>query len=401
MSGFVNVRLSGARTVRLGSRRLRRGQPRRLGSSQAFGSTELVQTWVTSGQRLAIQGCRRSGCARAPRSRCSSSTSSRRRTLGTPSLVRVKLGDGDDLHELEELGLDVTHNIREGSADVVLNTAADRSPCSRRPASTSPRVIADLAQSYDESRAADAAYAQRLAGKANLPSGNRTSYRELADYEIELKQLAEKLPEPRQARHAAAADDRGAHDRRRRDRRERQPARGWAARLLHRRHAPRPRVAGRPRSPMEFAHLLAKGYGSDDAHHVPARRGPRRDRADPQQGRLQCLARGEQDLLGARPVQRDRRLRDLRRLRDGRGRPAGRQRGLPAQELPRHRVPASASPASCRTASTRTATTARAGAASAPRCNPYAPDLPRHRAVVRAGDPGACTSTRARARSRT
>ena len=114
----------------------------------------------------------------------------------------------NDLHRLEELGLDVTHNIREGSADVVLNTAADRD-ASRRPGFDYTTRIADLARSYDQSRAADAAYASRLAGKANLPSGNRTSYRELADYENELKALAETYSGSRQAGHAAAADDRG------------------------------------------------------------------------------------------------------------------------------------------------------------------------------------------------
>ena len=65
MSGFVNVRLSGARSADWDLAVFDAASGRRLGSSQAFGSTELVQTWVTSGQRLSIQGCRRSGARRS------------------------------------------------------------------------------------------------------------------------------------------------------------------------------------------------------------------------------------------------------------------------------------------------------------------------------------------------
>lgn len=114
--------------------------------------------------------------------------------LGTPSLVRVNLAGAGDLHRLENVGLDVTHNLSENSADVVLNTAADRATLDKTGLDYSTR-IADLATSYDPSRAADAAYANRLSGKANLPSGNRTSYRELADYETELKKMAESYPD--------------------------------------------------------------------------------------------------------------------------------------------------------------------------------------------------------------
>ena len=65
MSGFVNVRLSGARRSDWDLAVFDAASGARLGSSQAFGSTELVQTWVTSGQRLSIQGCRRSGARRS------------------------------------------------------------------------------------------------------------------------------------------------------------------------------------------------------------------------------------------------------------------------------------------------------------------------------------------------
>ena len=170
--------------------------------------------------------------------------------------------------------------------------------------------IADLAASYDQSRAADVAYANRLSGKANLPSGNRTSYRELADYELELKQLAETFPKHVKPVTLPQADDRRPGDRRRRDRGQRQPPRGRATRLLHRRHAPRARVARR-RGPDGVRAPAGEGLRLGRSHHDAARQGARRDRADPQQGRLPGLARGRQDVLAARPLQRGRRLREL------------------------------------------------------------------------------------------
>jgi len=261
MSGFVNVRLSGARRADWDLVVFDAASGRRLGSSQAFGSTELVQTWVTSGQELAIQGCRRSG-ARRSALEVQLVDLVPPKELGTPSLVRVKLGGENDLHRLEELGLDVTHNIREGAADVVLNTAGDRTALQKTGLDFTTQ-IADLAQSYDRSRAADDAYAARLAGRANLPSGNRTSYRELADYETELKQLTEQFPNhvkpvtlPQQTvegRTIEGVEIAGNVN---------SPEDGRPVYFVVGVHHAREWPAGEV--PMEFAHLLAQGYGSDE-----------------------------------------------------------------------------------------------------------------------------------------
>jgi hypothetical protein len=261
MSGFVNVRLSGARRGDWDLAVFDAASRERLGSSQAFGSNELVQTWVQSGQRLAIQGCRRAGAERSSLE-VQLIDVAPPKELGTPSLVRVKLGGEGDLHRLEELGLDVTHNVRAGAADVVLNTAEERNLLADTGLDFTTR-IADLARSYDQSRAADAAYAQRLAGKANLPSGNRTTYRELADYETELKALAETFPghvkpvtlpqqtiEGRTIEGVEIAGD------------VRRPEDGRPVFFVVGVHHAREWPAGE--IPLEFAHLLAKGYGSDD-----------------------------------------------------------------------------------------------------------------------------------------
>ena len=260
MSGFVNVRLSGARSADWDLAVFDAASGRRLGSSQAFGSTELVQTWVTSGQRLTIQGCRRSG-ARRSELEVQLVDLQPPKQLGTPSLVSVNLGGENDLHRLENLGLDVTHNIREGNADVVLNTVADREALQKTGLDYTTK-IADLARSYDQSRAADAAYARRLSGKANLPSGNRTTYRELADYEAELKALAENYSDhvkpvtlPQQTIEGRAIEGveiagnvNNAED-------------GRPVYFIVGVHHAREWPAGE--IPLEFAYLLAQGYGSD------------------------------------------------------------------------------------------------------------------------------------------
>ena len=260
MSGFVNVRLSGAQRADWDLAVFDAASKRRMGSSQAFGSTELVQTWVTSGQRLAIQGCRRSGSRRSVLE-VQLVDLAQPKQLGTPSLVRVDLSGNQDLHQLEDLGLDVTHNIRRGSADVVLNTAADRTTLAKTGLDFETR-IADLARSYDRSRARDAAYARRLAGKANLPSGNRTSYRELADYETELKQLAETYPDrvkpvvlPQQTVEGRTIDGVEIAGN------VNKPEDGRPVYFIVGVHHAREWPAGEV--PLEFAYMLAQGYGSD------------------------------------------------------------------------------------------------------------------------------------------
>lgn len=261
MSGYLNVRMASRRRADWDLAVFDRSTKRLLASSQSFGSRELAQTWVESGQRLAIQGCHHSGRARRARVAMELVDIAPPKQLGTPSLVNVKVGGEGDLFRLENLGLDVTHNIREGSADVVLNTAADRAALTKTGLDFTTK-IADLAKSYDKSRAADAAYAQRLAGAANLPSGERTTYRELIDYETELKALADgnpdvvkpvTLPEPTvEGRTIDGVEIAGNVQR---------PEDGRPVFFIVGVHHAREWPAGE--IPLEFAYYLANGYGSD------------------------------------------------------------------------------------------------------------------------------------------
>ena len=65
MSGFVNVRLRGLRAGDWDLVLRDASSGRELSTSEAFGAREVTQSWVQSGQRLTIVGCRRSGRARS------------------------------------------------------------------------------------------------------------------------------------------------------------------------------------------------------------------------------------------------------------------------------------------------------------------------------------------------
>ena len=123
MSGYVNIRM---RTARRGNWNLGvfdRASGRYVGSSSSFGSRELVQAWVQSGQRLVIQGCRRSGRARRARIAVQLLDLEPPKVTGVPQLVRVDVPSRSRFEALEALGVDVTHHVHDGKADVILANA--------------------------------------------------------------------------------------------------------------------------------------------------------------------------------------------------------------------------------------------------------------------------------------
>ena len=191
MSGFVNVRMRGKRRPDWDLAVFDAKTGRLLTSSQAFGSRELAQTWVDSGQRLAIQGCRRSGRRRAVPVSVQLVDVAAPKNLGTPQLVQVDAKTGADLHRLESLGLDVTHQIHDGKADVIVSGAKQLNLLDRAGFSFKTK-ISDMNAHYAESRLADLAFSQRVR-KSSLPSG-RTTYRSLVAYQEEMKALVDTYP---------------------------------------------------------------------------------------------------------------------------------------------------------------------------------------------------------------
>jgi hypothetical protein len=191
MSGYLNARLTGAggdwdlllRDARTG---------RRIGASQGFGADELVQTWIGAGQKVVAQGCRRAGAANTA-SVAFALVDIAPPAATTSQLVRVR-GTGDQLHGLEDMGLDVTHNQRRGWADVVLNGAKDVTTLTSTGLPFSTR-IADLRTAYAAARAADKAYRAKVGVAGSpLPSG-RTTYRTPDEYQSDMKALVAAHPD--------------------------------------------------------------------------------------------------------------------------------------------------------------------------------------------------------------
>ena len=194
--------MAGYATVRL--RALRRGdwdlglfdaRGRRVAGSMSFGRSEVAQTWVRAGDRVTIQGCRVGGRARraAVGITLADIDLPASAVAGTPQLVKVSYDDQEDLAKIADLGLDLTHHIQDGEADVIVANDAQRALLEKNGFEAATE-IEDLTAHFNRSRKADAGYTARSgAAGSPLPSG-RTSYRVLTDYQADMKDLADRFP---------------------------------------------------------------------------------------------------------------------------------------------------------------------------------------------------------------
>lgn len=108
------------------------------------------------------------------------------------SLVRVTVGDrARDVMRLRATGLDVTEDVRARTADVILESPADRRVLVRG-GFAFRTVVSSLEAQAARARTADRAYARAVA-RSPLPSG-RTTYRRYGDYVRELGALADGHP---------------------------------------------------------------------------------------------------------------------------------------------------------------------------------------------------------------
>ncbi|HET8953622.1 MAG TPA: M14 family metallopeptidase, partial [Solirubrobacteraceae bacterium] len=168
---------------------------RTVAGSAGFGARELAEGFVRKGQRLLVQACRYRGGAKGAElgvSYLGIDGGAKAATAGGKiQVVDVATHDQAEKRRLQDLGLDLTEHGDADSVEVVLHGDADEQKL--RDAGFSWEVrIADLVARSKANRAADRRFAADVEQTA-LPSGS-TSYRRLADYELQMKELAARYP---------------------------------------------------------------------------------------------------------------------------------------------------------------------------------------------------------------
>jgi len=152
-------------------------------ASASAGPTERVTVFLSAGESLVAQACRRTGGAETAELDVDLFPYTPPATRTPAALVEVPLDAPWRLPALEATGVDVTHAHDGDSAKVVLYGEADRQRL--RAAGFTWRTITPDLRAYDQWLARAAPPSTRA-----LPSG-RVEYRRLADYQQELKALAE------------------------------------------------------------------------------------------------------------------------------------------------------------------------------------------------------------------
>ncbi len=193
MTGFMSTRLRGPRRANWDLAVFDAAGNRRA-ASLGFGRRELVQTWVTSGERMTLQTCRRDGKRRRGAMRISFADVQPPKPEGTPQLVSVGFDSSDDLERIEATGVDLTHNIHDGQADVIVANAKQRSMLVDQGFDVQTET-ANLGNHFMRARMKEMRYTARVGLDGSpLPSG-RTTYRVYSDYQRDLETLVEQYPD--------------------------------------------------------------------------------------------------------------------------------------------------------------------------------------------------------------
>jgi hypothetical protein len=164
---------------------------RRITGSAGFNATEVATGYAGGGREVVVQACRRHGRAATAQLTVTAIPVPQGTAESRPALVKVLTPTAADKRRLVALGLDVTEHAGHDYVEVV--AYGDRDLGRLRAASFDFSVVVrDLVAQARADRAADRAFAARTERSA-LPSG-RDAYRTLAEYEADLKRLAEQHP---------------------------------------------------------------------------------------------------------------------------------------------------------------------------------------------------------------
>ncbi len=171
-----------------------RATRRRVAGSTFFGASERAQGFVAKGDELVVQACHRSGRAGTARLNVTATGVDVPKNPPKLSLVRVSVPTPARKRELASMGLDLTEHGGDGYLEVVLHGEQDARAL-REAKFAYTTEIADLGLQSFRDRRAEQRPAQSRAQAAALPSGNRTWYRRLDDYNQEMKTLASQNPD--------------------------------------------------------------------------------------------------------------------------------------------------------------------------------------------------------------
>ena len=164
-------------------------------SGQSFGSSEYTEITLRKDAVAVLQVCRRKGSDRTMPLRTEFTRLDLRQALAAKapkiSLVQVPVMSRMQYELLERLGLDVTHDVRDGRANVLLYDAEQRGVLEAAGFAIKTLIPDMAAQEYAD-RQAERRYTQRVGANGSAMPTGRTEYREYADYETELKALVEK-----------------------------------------------------------------------------------------------------------------------------------------------------------------------------------------------------------------
>jgi hypothetical protein len=190
LEGTVNARLSGTGDWDLAAFD-REGTL--IAGSSAFRANELVEVNLRKGAVITLQACRVAGSSRTAKLRTSFGQFDFEtlKTTGPVSLVEVPLAGKWTVPFLERIGLDVTHDIHDGKARVMLYGDADRTKLANTGLGFEI-VQADVRAAERAFRARDRRAAAR-AGASPLPTG-REQYRTFEDIQAELKDMVATHP---------------------------------------------------------------------------------------------------------------------------------------------------------------------------------------------------------------
>jgi Zinc carboxypeptidase len=259
MTGFVDVRSSGAKGDWDLALYDARNPHRALQGSNGYDSREVVQSWATIGQRFTIQACRREGASSSLPVAVTLTDAVMPKADMAPQMLRVTVSR-EALPRLEALGVDVTHSVRVGSVDALVTSTKQLQ--SLEQAGFKYRVL-DSNVFQTEQKQAELTKRYAAQDEASpLPSG-RKEYRNLEDFEAELKQIIQQFPgiarpvelpkrsfQGRPLMGVELSENVGAKD-------DGKPT-YFVMGTHHAREWPAAEI------PMEFAWYIAKGYGSDD-----------------------------------------------------------------------------------------------------------------------------------------